>query len=523
MSKLIEIKQKTKDPTVNIILDTLERNKQALVFVNSKRSAEKVAEEIAGKTKITSSSLTKLSEDVLNALSKPTSQCERLSQVIKNGIAFHHSGLVAEQRELIEDNFRNGTIKVICCTPTLAWGVDLPAFRCVIRDLKRYTQRGLQYIPTLDYHQIAGRAGRPGKEEYGEAICIVKDDVEKEKVVEQYLLGKPEEIFSKLAVEPVLRTYLLSLIATEFVRTKKQIMAFFLKTFWAHQFEDHFRLEEIIDKVLDLLETYDFIISDKKWFKSADELDTKYEATLIGKRVAELYLDPLTAHEIIICLQRAQQKQEKLLNEFSFLQMISHTLEMRPLLTVKSKEYEDIQIKLTESEDHLLVLEPNIYDYEYDQFLQSVKTALFLHDWIEEHTEEQLLEKYDVRPGELRAKLERGDWLLYATEELCKLLKFKNIHNIITKTRIRLQYGAKEDLLRLLKLKGIGRVRARTLYHNDIKDLGDIKKIDIVSLAQLIGKKIALDIKEQVGEKVRPEDIQIKENKRKGQISLLDY
>ncbi|MBI3032958.1 hypothetical protein HYY69_05770 [Candidatus Woesearchaeota archaeon] len=520
MSKLIEIKQKVKDPTVNIILDTLERNKQALVFVNSKRSAEKVAEEIAGKTKITSQHLTLLSETALHALSKPTSQCERLARIIKNGVAFHHSGLLAEQRELIEDSFRNGTLKVICCTPTLSWGVDLPAFRCIIRDLKRYTQRGLLYIPTLDYHQIAGRAGRPGKEDYGEAICIVKDNAEKEIVLEKFIWGDPEEIYSKLAVEPVLRTYLLSLIATEFVKTKQQIMSFFLKTFWAHQFEDHFRLEEIIDKVLDLLENYEFIVSDKKGFKSANELDTTYEATTIGKRVAELYLDPLTAYEITICLQRAQEKRA---HEFSFLHMISHALEMRPWLKVKSKEYENIQVKVSEYEDHLLVLEPNIYDYDYDRFLESIKTGLLLQDWIEENTEEQLLEKYDVRPGELRAKLDRGDWLLYATEELCKLLKLKNIHTIITKTRIRLQYGVKEELLRLLKLKGIGRVRARTLYNNGIKDLGDIKKIDVTTLSQLIGKKVALDIKEQVGEKLRPEDVQIKENKRKGQISLLDY
>ena len=523
MPKLIEIKQQTKDDTVNIILDTLERNKQALVFVNSKRSAEKVAEEIARKITIKNKKWNELAEEALNALSKPTKQCERLGSILHKGIAFHHSGLVAQQRELVEENFKSGIIKVICCTPTLAWGVDTPAFRCIIRDLKRYGKRGMEYIPTLDYHQIAGRAGRPGKEEYGEAICIVKDDLEKEKVLEKYIYGEPEDIYSKLAVEPVLRTYLLSLIASEFVKTKKQLMDFFLKTFWAHQFEDHFRLEQIIDKVLKLLVEYTFITYHEEGmgeFKSADSYEEKYSATSLGKRVAELYIDPLTAYGIICSLKQAPQKNIK---PISFLHVVANTLEMRPLLRVKSKEYEDIQLKIGEYEDSLLVVEPNIYDYEYDDYLNGFKTALFFHDWIEEKNEEEILANWDVRPGELRVKIELADWLLYGTEEICKLLQLRETLKEVSKTRFRLKYGVKEELLRLLKLKGIGRIRARKLFNNGIKDLGDIKKTDIVSLTQLIGKKTTIEIKEQVGEKVSPDDIKIKENKRKGQISLMDY
>ena len=73
--------------------------------MNSKASAEKTAEDISKKTSLNNEELVKLSNQVLKALSRPTKQCERLANCVKRGIAYHHAGLVAKQRELIEDSF----------------------------------------------------------------------------------------------------------------------------------------------------------------------------------------------------------------------------------------------------------------------------------------------------------------------------------------------------------------------------------------------------------------------------------
>ncbi|MCK4522315.1 MAG: hypothetical protein KAU20_07120, partial [Nanoarchaeota archaeon] len=143
----MEIKLKTNNSTANLILDTLEKNKQALVFVNTKRSAEKTAEDTSKKINVDSRELYELSEKALNVLARPTKQCERLAYCLKKGIAFHHAGLHTKQRDLIEDNFKNGLIKIICATPTLAYGMDLPAYRVILKDLRRYGYRGLQFIP----------------------------------------------------------------------------------------------------------------------------------------------------------------------------------------------------------------------------------------------------------------------------------------------------------------------------------------------------------------------------------------
>jgi helicase len=268
--------------------------------------------------------------------------------------------------------------------------------------------------------------------------------------------------------------------------------------------------------MLRLLENWGFIISDKNnYFESASNLkDESYNATLIGKRVAELYIDPLTASEFLEALLRAKNTEVK---SFSFLHVVSSTLEMRPLLKVKVKEYEDIQTEFLKYLSYTLKLEPQIYDPEHDAFFDGVKTALMLNDWIEEKDEEYLLEKYSIRPGELRVKIENADWLLYAIEELARISKFQKIISEINKLRIRIKSGVKEELFSLLKLPEIGRVRARKLFNNGIKDIGDVKKADFMSLAQLIGKSVSAKIKEAVGE---PVSEAVKTSKRKGQLSL---
>ena len=190
---------------------------------------------------------------------------------------------------------------------------------------------------------------------------------------------------------------------------------------------------------------------------------------------------------------------------------------MRPWLRVKAKEYEDIQSEVLKYNDNMLKLEPNIYDSDYDEYLNGIKTALMLNEWIDEKLEEYILEKYAVRPGELRVKIQIADWLLYATEELSRILKLHSVIKEVKKLRFRLKHGARKELIPLLKLKNIGRVRARKMYRNGIKTIGDVKRAEVSTLFQLIGKATTAKIKEEVGEKI---DIEIKPTKRKGQMSL---
>jgi helicase len=508
------------DPTHKLALETIEMGKQAIIFVASRASAEKTAEEIS---KLSSVRLGELSNEVLKAGSTPTKQCRKLSHAIEKGIAFHHAGLLQKQKDLIEDNFRSGKIKIIAATPTLAAGLSLPAFRVIIKTLKRYSGSwGMDWIPVLEYLQMAGRAGRPEYEAFGEAIVIAKNEKDQEEIHDRYVLGEPEEIYSKLAVEPVLRTYLLSLISSGIINDEKSMKDFFSKTFWASQFKDFKKLELIMDKMLRLLEEWGFVTisgdKDSTGFVTAASLvgqseEKKLGATLIGRRVSQLYLDPLTARHLLDCLSNF--KSDK--NSFSLLQMVCFTLEMRPLLRVKAKETENVQEELVKNFENLLMEEPNSFSLDYTDFINSIKTTLFFSAWIDEKDEDFLLEHYDIRPGEIRYKLDAADWLLYACDEMAKVSSMsKELQKEINSLRIRVKNGVREDLLPLLKLKGVGRIRARRLVSNGHTDLGSLKRTDITSLSQILGGALAKSVKEQLGETVK----EVPKGTRKGQLSL---
>ncbi len=525
------IPQRFADATLNLALDTIGRGKQALVFCNTKKGAESQAERIAQKVKEPRDpeTLAALADRILAAVSSPTKQCRRLAACVRGSIAFHHAGLHAQQREIVETAFRAGEIAVICATPTLAMGMDMPAFRSIVRDLKRYSQGtswGMNDIPVLEYEQMSGRAGRPGKETYGEAVCIAQTPEEETRIIEKYVRGDPEDIYSKLAVEPVLRTYVLSLIASGYVQDEDSLRRFFDETFYAWQYGDTGKLHAILARMTHMLAEWGFLDApahETDGFVIASEAaDGSLRATRLGERVAQLYLDPLTAHELLVALEHGASR-GVVPSPFALLHLITTTIELRPLFSVRQSEIDALDRTLVQAEEGLYVRSPSIYSAEYEEYLQTIKTATVLRDWIEETGEDRLLEEHNVAPGDLHAKRDRADWILHALVELCKLQGMQGLIVHLERLRVRLEHGAKEELLPLLRLRGVGRVRGRALHRNGIRTLEDVREADLTRLRALVGNALARDLKEQVGIKVAPEDVQVKPKKRKGQIALHDY
>ena len=543
---ITDVAELSPDETLNIALDTIKIGKQAIIFASSKASCEKTAREIANYLKKHDLNGKKtelheeLSQKILSVLSHPTSQCEKLSDAAKYGIAFHHSGLAYQQREIIENAFRDGTIKIIVATPTLAAGVSMPAFRTILKDLKRFSGYGMNYIPVLEYMQQSGRAGRPEYDTFGEAIMIAKSDKEKDILYDKYVCGAPEEITSKLAVEPILRTYVLSLIATNFVKTKPELLDFFKDTFWAHQFGDFYYLSQRINSVLNDLIGYGFVevvnekdshikkemhikkentITKHGDFISATALSKKenneeqLRSTLIGTRVSELYIDPDSANQIIVSLKKAKAYEketstQKNTSDFAYLFMLCQTNELKPRSNLSNKDFELMQEELLKKDDGeddggFITNKISQDDDLYYDYLNAFKGAFIIDLWCNEFGEDFLFEKYNIRPGELNEKISRLDWLIYGASELAKLSGKKELITPLNRLRTRVSYGVKEELLPLLQIKGIGRARARKLFNNKLHNIGDLKKIDESVLAHILGAKTAQNIKKQLGQDVK--------------------
>jgi helicase len=137
----------------------------------------------------------------------------------------------------------------------------------------------------------------------------------------------------------------------------------------------------------------------------------------------------------------------------------------------------------------------------YEEFLGEVKTAMTLNAWIEEMSEDWLMDKFRVQPGDLYRTLENAKWLLHATHELATLFSNKEILPLTFEVEQRVEKGVKKELLPLVRLEGVGRARGRILYNSGYSTIENIKnaKLEELTNLPLIGPKLAKKIKEQVG------------------------
>ena len=195
-----EIDHTHKNPIFQLVRDTFDNDGQALIFVNSRRSTESVARNLASYLKDMVSDEDKgkiqiIIDSVKRGNVEHTKIDTNLFSCIRSGVAFHHAGLASHHRRLIESNYKKGIIRCIVATPTLAAGVNIPAKRVIIRDLWRYDPDfGMKSIPVLEYKQQAGRAGRPRYDSFGEAITVAKDENQKNSIFQTYIHGDVEPI-----------------------------------------------------------------------------------------------------------------------------------------------------------------------------------------------------------------------------------------------------------------------------------------------------------------------------------------
>jgi len=126
----------------------------------------------------------------------------------------------------------------------------------------------------------------------------------------------------------------------------------------------------------------------------------------------------------------------------------------------------------------------------YDFLLREAKTSAMLMDWIGEVHEELISDRYRIGPGDIRRIAETAEWLMHSLAELSKHLGL-GVTFKAEQLSQRIHYGAGQDLLALLSLKGIGRVRARKLYKSGVTSVEILRSSDPREVARLLGPKIA--------------------------------
>ncbi|HLE97971.1 MAG TPA: DEAD/DEAH box helicase, partial [Candidatus Thermoplasmatota archaeon] len=486
----VEVESSQEDASLALAEDSVSKGGQVLLFVGTRKSTEAAAEKLAG---VLEAHLDGGTRNALAALAKEIASDEegttvekRLARCVKGGAAFHHAGLKNRERQLVERAFKGGLVKAISATPTLAAGVNLPARRVIVRDLRRYdADEGNQPIPVLEYKQMAGRAGRPKYDKVGEAVTIAKSFEERSEILLNYILAEPERVTSKLGTETALRVHLLASVAGGFVEDEAGLKEFVKHTFYAEQ-GDVWTIETRITAVLDFLLEHEFL----------ESKGDKLAATKLGRRVSELYIDPASAVKLRAALDAAAERGASVAS-LGWLHAVCATPDVRPMFLRRTDEWVGGEVESRESE--FLLAPPGGLDYEW--FLAEAKTAFLLEDWIEEVHEDDLFKKYGAYPGDVRSKVDAAEWLLYATQEIARLLK-RPVQRDLARLTTRVHHGAKAELLALLAFRGVGRWRARQLWRAGLRSRDELRKATLADLVRVqgIGPTVAASIKRELGE-----------------------
>ncbi|MDD4330933.1 MAG: ATP-dependent DNA helicase [Methanosarcinaceae archaeon] len=485
------IPKEDRDASISLVLDTLREEGQCLVFESSRKNCTAFARKAAPKVgKLLSSearaALTLLADEVLD--SSESESGKELAACLRSGTAFHHAGLNSAQRKSVEEGFRQGKIKLISSTPTLAAGLNLPARRVIVRNYRRYSPgEGMLPIPVLDYKQMAGRAGRPRLDPYGEAVLLAASEKERAALFERYIEADPEEIWSKLGTENALRTHVLSTIANGFTSSRKELMEFLKATFFAFQYSN-FGLSSVVKDCLDFLKKEGML-----------EPSERLRATSYGLLVSKLYLDPLSAAILVNGLKKAEP-----LSDLTLLHLVCSTPDMRQLYMRKSDYGPVNDFVLAHAEEFAAPPSP-FNKTEYEWFLAEVKTALLLIAWIEEKPENELCDRFAIGEGDIRALADIGEWIMHVLSQLAGLLGLKGVAKAQALEK-RLHYGAGPELMDLLSIKGVGRVRARKLYSMGFKTLSALQEAEPKIVAEGVGPRLAAKIFKQLERSEKAEE-----------------
>ncbi|MFD1599816.1 DEAD/DEAH box helicase [Halobellus rarus] len=411
------------EATAALVEGSIDSGGQCLAFVRSRREAESLAMRLAEDDLAPDGdAAADLAAEIRDV--DGTSTGHRLAEAAESGVGFHHAGLVNEHRALVESAFRERNLGVICATPTLAAGVNVPARRVVVRDLERYTGEEMSKLPVLEVHQMCGRAGRPHLDPYGEAV-LVGDERTAEDLWDRYVDAGPEAVESQLAAREALRTHVLSVVASGFADSTASVLDLLDATFFAHQSPD-VDLSGLLDTVTGELSGMELLdvgeataeTTDADTAATGDGSDA-LAATSLGETVSRQYVRPETGARLIEGIRTIEGMADDDVTALTALGVVCATPDMRGTY-LGNRERADVY-RYASRHAAAFTTAPEEAD-DFEAWLCAVKLARLVFEWSEGASIEALVDRYRVGPGDVESHVERTVWLLGAGDALAATL-----------------------------------------------------------------------------------------------------
>lgn len=475
------------DVIVKVLEKSIKDDSQALAFVSTRRFTESLATYVAKKIdkKLNVKQREKfkeVSEMILEVPKKkgslPTTTCQKLAESLEHGIAFHHAGLFNEQKEIIEDEFRNGNILMITATPSLMYGVNLPSKTVVIRDTTRWTQNGPQPIPVFDYEQMSGRAGRPQYDDVGYSYLIAKTMDEAFNLEAYYVEGEIEQTNSKLVDnKDAIFKQIIAQIASSLSKNLDELTEFFSKTLYGYQMSNNPSMALFAQDSIkfELESAIEFLLQNRIIRATPEGLKT----TDFGNLIARSNYSVETAVKIKEYISNIDS-----INVSEFIYALCETPDV-PLISFKGRKSKDpVRDKL--SEEGLFAVD--IGNVE--------ATAVSLMEWVDERNEFEIENKYNVYSASTRRSAYEASRLVKFAKDTSEVLgNYSNLKDFDFLSA-RLYYGVKEDIIPLVVgVKRLGRKRARNLvkiFGNDLSGVSENELQKVEGIGPKLAEKIRL-------------------------------
>jgi len=471
----------------------ISQREQIIIFKNTQKKAEKLALRIS-KHLSPSTDITKWIEKV-DALVESTPSTRKLKKCIINGVAFHHAGLLPEEKRVVEEAFENGDIRVICSTLTLGAGVNTPAKTVILLSTEFWDGRN---IKSRDYKNMSGRAGRiKYHDDFGRSVLFAKTEKDFERYWQGYINSKAEKIESQIQKRDNIESSILNLIASGVCKNVKELIRFMENTFFGYIYyrktDSLFKqaFEESISKQIQELIKMGML----------EDVEGKIKATELGKRCVEEMVSPHSTHIIFRALEKINEKE--LMNYNALIEPIVHlaccTSDARLLYSPRYEQEKREVFIYWEANKNKYLFHPS----EEESILKATKTTQMLLRWIDGVPYSDL-ENFAPQ-GIIKNIGENISWIIKSMKRIVEppLFNFtEEFYEFLERLSDRAKYGVHDNAVNIMKLNipAIHRHRAMLLADAGYTSLESLinAKIEDLENVRGISKKLATTIKEHI-------------------------